>query len=63
MEFCERGCLSDILADELVEVPWPTRWSIARDTAVGLNYMHEKHTLHRYYVVAVFAVTNTFIAK
>jgi len=48
MEYCDRGSLSDILADELVTVPWATRWAISRDIAIGLNFMHDHLFLHRY---------------
>eukprot|EP01103_Thecamoeba_quadrilineata_P020812 TRINITY_DN914_c0_g1_i1.p1 TRINITY_DN914_c0_g1~~TRINITY_DN914_c0_g1_i1.p1 ORF type:complete len:971 (+),score=312.70 TRINITY_DN914_c0_g1_i1:27-2939(+) len=49
MEFLARGSLFYLLSDSSVELPWDRRWSIAHDTALGINYLHCKKPsiLHR----------------
>jgi len=42
MEFLPRGSLFYLLSDSSVELPWERRWGIARDTALGINYLHSK---------------------
>jgi serine/threonine protein kinase len=39
MEFVPRGTLFDYLASE-AEIDWARRWELARDVALGLNYLH-----------------------
>eukprot|EP01103_Thecamoeba_quadrilineata_P002229 TRINITY_DN12221_c0_g1_i1.p1 TRINITY_DN12221_c0_g1~~TRINITY_DN12221_c0_g1_i1.p1 ORF type:complete len:1031 (+),score=290.26 TRINITY_DN12221_c0_g1_i1:49-3141(+) len=49
MEFLSRGSLFYLLNDSSVDLPWEIRWSIARDAALGICYLHSKRPqlLHR----------------
>jgi hypothetical protein len=50
-EFCELGCLSDVLSDVecFPELPWERRLSYLKDAAAGMIYLHAQHPpiIHR----------------
>ena len=46
MELMSNGSLFNLLHNGR-ELPWPLRLSIAKDIAVGLNYLHGRGILHR----------------
>eukprot|EP01102_Stenamoeba_stenopodia_P009690 TRINITY_DN2864_c0_g2_i1.p1 TRINITY_DN2864_c0_g2~~TRINITY_DN2864_c0_g2_i1.p1 ORF type:complete len:747 (+),score=247.11 TRINITY_DN2864_c0_g2_i1:95-2335(+) len=42
MEYLPGGSLNHLLYDITIEIPWERRWAYARDTALGLNYLHSR---------------------
>ena len=48
MELMSKGSLFDVLRNDTEkQLPWSLRFSIARDIAVGLHYLHGRKILHR----------------
>jgi len=45
-ELMDKGSLGDVLASN-VDLTWTRRLAFARDTAVGLNYLHQNQIIHR----------------
>eukprot|EP00899_Mesostigma_viride_P002927 jgi/Mesvir1/12635/Mv02191-RA.1 len=46
-ELAELGSLHSVLKDKSIELSWLQRASIARDMAVGLQFLHARRMLHR----------------
>jgi len=42
LEFLEAGSVYEMLHEDEVEMPWDMRWGIAKDAAIGLNYLHRR---------------------
>jgi len=42
MEYLPGGSLNHLLYDITIDIPWERRWGYARDTALGLNYLHSR---------------------
>nr|CAH7725102.1 unnamed protein product [Callosobruchus chinensis] len=46
-EYIDGGSLHQVIHDEREELPQPTRVRIARDVAMGMEYLHSKGIFHR----------------
>jgi len=42
MEYCANGALFDLLKCSKAELPWPVRWKIAFECALGIHFMHSR---------------------
>lgn len=42
MEYLPNGALFDYVVHSGSELPWPRRWLLARDTTLGLHYLHTR---------------------
>ena len=42
MEFLPNGALFDLIVHSGLELPWDRRWQLARDTTLGLHYLHTR---------------------
>ena len=47
MELMEGGCLTDIVQADGVKIPEPVIAYIIRESLMGLQYLHERHIIHR----------------
>lgn len=43
MELVGRGALFDLLVHNKAPLPWPLRWSFARDVALSIYYLHSRN--------------------
>lgn len=43
MELVGRGALFDLLVNNKANLPWPLRWSFARDVALSVFYLHSRN--------------------
>jgi tRNA A-37 threonylcarbamoyl transferase component Bud32 len=46
-EYCERGSLYDFLQDKSNKLPYQLQLRMAKDAACGLDFLHQKNTIHR----------------
>ena len=46
-EYCKRGSLYDFLHDKKNDVPYHLQLRMAADAARGLDFLHQKNTIHR----------------
>eukprot|EP00048_Salpingoeca_helianthica_P004160 m.74344 g.74344 ORF g.74344 m.74344 type:complete len:1330 (-) comp13083_c0_seq2:41-4030(-) len=46
-EFCDRGSLFDVLADESIEVTWPIAHNFTLQSAEGMRFLHTHGRVHR----------------
>src|SRR5690242_307239 len=59
MEWVPMGSLFDVLHNARIALPWPLRWKMALDAAIGINALqHEPPILHRDIKSLNFLVTS-----